>query len=79
MYPRILDLNETIQRRSLFLFGPRATGKSTFLRMTFPQAGYFDLLEANTFARLIRNPGLDGIQILPVDVFLKDLWSHRIL
>jgi uncharacterized protein len=55
MYSRILNLTETVQRRSLFLFGPRATGKSTFLRSSFPTAAYFDLLDVNCFGRLLKN------------------------
>jgi uncharacterized protein len=33
-------------RGSFFLFGPRGTGKSTWLKNTFPQAGWIDLLDA---------------------------------
>ena len=58
MYPRILNLKKSSERRSLFLFGPRATGKSTLLKTTFPEAKWFDLLDAQTFGRLLRKPGL---------------------
>lgn len=56
MYKRLLDLSHTVTRRSAFLFGPRATGKSTLLREQFPQAAYYDLLSANTFGKLLRRP-----------------------
>jgi predicted AAA+ superfamily ATPase len=42
---------ETIPRffsspaESFFLFGPRGTGKSTFMKQHFPDAGYIDLLD----------------------------------
>ncbi|MCC6932233.1 MAG: ATP-binding protein [Deltaproteobacteria bacterium] len=56
MYSRILDLREVIKERSIFLFGPRQTGKSTLLKTVFPDARYIDLLEADTFRRLSARP-----------------------
>jgi predicted AAA+ superfamily ATPase len=56
MYARILNLKDLISRKSLFLLGPRQTGKSTLLRMTFPEARFVDLLEANTFRELSLHP-----------------------
>ncbi len=43
---------------SAFLWGPRQTGKSTLLKMLFPEAIYFDLLLATEYERLLRNPSL---------------------
>ncbi len=48
MYTRLLNLRDVIRHRSVFLFGPRQTGKSTLLRTEFPDAAYYDLLEADT-------------------------------
>jgi predicted AAA+ superfamily ATPase len=42
--------------RSFFLFGPRGTGKSTWLRHVFPNARYLDLLDASLFLELSRDP-----------------------
>lgn len=56
MYDRILDLREIIKHKSLFLFGPRQTGKSTLVRQSFPDAAYYDLLEADTFRELSARP-----------------------
>ena len=56
MYKRVLDLKQLVKGRSLFLLGPRQTGKSTLLRRTFPEARYIDLLEANTFRELSAYP-----------------------
>ena len=56
MYQRMVALTELIKHRSLFLLGPRQTGKSTLLRHTFPEARYVDLLEANTFRELSAYP-----------------------
>lgn len=41
---------------SFFLFGPRGTGKSTWLRQAFPRAHWIDLLEAGLYLQLSRNP-----------------------
>ena len=42
--------------RSFFLFGPRGTGKSTWLRHVFPNALYLDMLDASIFLELSRDP-----------------------
>lgn len=42
--------------RSFFLFGPRGTGKSTWLREAFGQAVYLDLLDASLSLELSRDP-----------------------
>jgi predicted AAA+ superfamily ATPase len=56
MYQRTLDLRETIKHKSIFLFGPRQTGKSTLVHQTFPDAAFYDLLEADTFRELSARP-----------------------
>ena len=56
MYHRVLDLRALVRHRSIFLFGPRQTGKSTLVRRTFPEAAFYDLLEADTFRQLSTNP-----------------------
>jgi len=56
MYKRILDLEKSIQRKSLFLFGPRQTGKSFYLKNAFKEALYYDLLRTDLFFRLTSNP-----------------------
>ena len=35
----------TLPAESFFLFGPRGTGKSTFMKQRFPDACYVDLLD----------------------------------
>ena len=42
--------------RSFFLFGPRGTGKSTWLRGVLPGALYLDLLDASLSMELTRDP-----------------------
>ncbi len=57
MFSRILQ-TERLARRSCFLWGPRQVGKSTLLRRLFPEAPYYDLLDAALFRRLSANPVL---------------------
>ena len=52
MYTRDL----TPPARSFFLFGPRGTGKTTWLRQRLPEALWFDLLRTQTFLDLSRRP-----------------------
>ena len=53
MYSRLI---QAPQNKSFFLFGPRGTGKTTWVRSTFPNSVYIDLLEAELFNDLIANP-----------------------
>lgn len=57
-YRRVLDIADLLTHRSIFLFGPRQTGKTTYLHERFPNARYFDLLEADTFRELSARPEL---------------------
>jgi predicted AAA+ superfamily ATPase len=41
---------------TIFLWGPRQTGKSTLLRATYPDAMWIDLLKADEFRRYLQNP-----------------------
>lgn len=53
MYSRLIHAPEA---KSFFLFGPRGTGKTTWVKATFPKAIYLDLLEAELFNNLLANP-----------------------
>lgn len=53
MYSRLLH---PPQAKSFWLFGPRGTGKTTWVKSTFPNAVYVDLLEAEVFNDLLANP-----------------------
>lgn len=50
---RLLQLSE---KQSYFLFGPRGTGKTTFLKKHFPQSTFINLLEKKTYLDLLANP-----------------------
>lgn len=54
MFSRIL---KAPHGKSFFLFGPRGTGKSTWIREQFRPALVLDLLEAATWQRLLARPG----------------------
>ncbi|MFN7684519.1 MAG: ATP-binding protein [Oligoflexia bacterium] len=49
-------LLRTPKQKSFFLFGPRGTGKSTWLSSQFPDATRIDLLEDETYNRLLARP-----------------------
>ncbi len=52
MYARLLQ--DPV--RSAFLFGPRGTGKSTWIRQRLPQAPLYDLLDTGEALRLAADP-----------------------
>lgn len=56
MYKRAFHLADTLSRKSLFLFGPRQTGKSTFLKHSYKTALYIDLLSSRDFRRFSHDP-----------------------
>lgn len=56
MYNRVLDLREILKHKSIFLFGPRQTGKSTLVHAALPDAAFYDLLEADTFREISARP-----------------------
>ena len=57
MYNRIIDL-DVAEKRTVFLWGARQTGKSTLLKKLFPDARRYDLLLSDTYRRLLGNPAL---------------------
>ncbi|MCE2438836.1 MAG: ATP-binding protein [Candidatus Latescibacteria bacterium] len=60
--PRLFDA----PRKSFFLLGPRGAGKSTWLRLTFPDAHVVNLLAEDTYQRLLANPGLLAAELQAV-------------
>ena len=57
MHKRVLNLPSLLEKKSFFLFGPRATGKTTLIQSSLPQAQIIDLLESRTYRALLRDPG----------------------
>ena len=68
MYSRLLP---TLSG-STFLFGPRGTGKSTWLRERFPQAVAYDLLDTSEALRLAKTPHMlyRELATLPADAWV---------
>lgn len=78
--PRMLDLERALAKKSLFLWGPRQTGKSSLIRHTLRPDHSYDLLSTSAFLTLsrepwrlreeVRTPGalvvIDEVQKLPV-------------
>lgn len=57
MIARICPIGNELED-SIFLFGARQTGKSTFLRQRFPESTYIDLLNTTLKQRFARRPAL---------------------
>ncbi|MBU0578683.1 ATP-binding protein [Patescibacteria group bacterium] len=53
MYSRLIKPNPN---KSFFLFGPRGTGKTTWVKNNYPQAIYLDLLDSHLFTSLLTDP-----------------------
>lgn len=66
-YSRTLDLSSLMQQKSHFLLGPRSVGKTTLIHMQLPKARNYNLLDPETFTRLLRRP-----QILDEETTSKD-------
>ncbi|MGH7819957.1 MAG: ATP-binding protein [Candidatus Binatia bacterium] len=64
---RTLDLSHIVRKKSHFLFGPRQTGKTFWIRRTFPEARYYDLLDSATYLSLSREPGRLAQEVIDPD------------
>ncbi len=64
MYPRIYNI---LKNKSFFLFGPRSTGKTTWLNQVLPEAVSINLLHTETARRLLASPSrleeMDGASL----------------
>lgn len=63
-YQKFSRLLKAPQNKSFFLFGPRGTGKSTWIRKNFAQSHVVDLLENETYIRLLAHPQ-DLVDLVP--------------
>ena len=58
---------ELPKRQSAFLWGPRKTGKTTYLRASFPASLTYDMLQTDLFLELTKRPFLLREQLLAAD------------
>lgn len=65
MYKRILQM-DLPAGRSAFLWGPRKSGKSTYLNQRFPNSTRYDFLQTDLFFRLSKHPALLREELLAV-------------
>jgi len=72
---RILNF-ELPSRQSAFLWGPRKTGKSTYLRKAFPNSLVYDFLRTDLFIEFSKNPSLLREQLLAQD---SDVLNHPVI
>src|SRR3990167_1566808 len=63
MLKRILDINAPIGQ-SLFLWGARQTGKSSYLKAYFPTSLYIDLLNTQLYLKYLQSPHLFREELL---------------
>jgi len=68
---RLLSL-ELPQKQSAFIWGPRKTGKSTYLRQAFPDSLVYDFLKTDLVLDFMKQPSLLRQQILAQDHNLLD-------
>lgn len=72
---RIFNL-ELPERQSAFLWGPRKTGKTTYLKSTFPDSIVYDFLKTDLFLDFTKKPSLLREQLLAKDT---ESLSHPII
>jgi uncharacterized protein len=61
MFKRLLQIDRN-RKKSFFLFGPRGTGKTSWVTSYFPDALYIDLLKTSDYTMLQANPSrLEGM------------------
>lgn len=63
---RILDLRLP-PKQSAFLWGARKTGKTTYLKATFPKSVWFDFLKTDLFFEVAKDPSLLRQRVLAQD------------
>ena len=72
---RMLDI-KLPQRQSAFLWGPRKTGKTTYLKKRFPDSVVYDFLKTDFYLEISKNPSLLRERLLAKD---KKTLAHPII
>ncbi len=74
MFPRNYKI---LKSKSFFLFGPRGTGKTTWIKAHFPEALFIDLLNSDSYRLLLGSPHRlesmipDGVTAVVIDEVQK--------
>ena len=55
MYARLIKIDPN-SKNSFFLFGPRGTGKTLWIKNYFPKGLYIDLLKSSNYNELLADP-----------------------
>jgi predicted AAA+ superfamily ATPase len=71
MFKRIISL-PLEGKSSIFLFGPRGTGKTSWIKSHLPSALYLDLLDFATYTDLAANPGR-------LEKLIPDTWTDWVV
>jgi len=79
--PRLLDLATLAAKRSVFLLGPRQTGKTSLVKQVLGDARLLSLLDSDLYLTLNRRPATLRELILPTDsiVVLDEIQKLPIL
>ena len=72
---RVLDI-KLPKGQSAFLWGPRKTGKTTYLKRHFPDSLMYDFLKTDFFIEVSKNPALLREQLLAKN---KNILKHPII
>jgi predicted AAA+ superfamily ATPase len=72
MLPRLLKI-DLPQRQSAFLWGPRKTGKTTYLKDLFPGSLVYDFLKTDLYLEFSKKPSLLREQLLARDSEILNL------
>jgi predicted AAA+ superfamily ATPase len=67
---RFLQLADLLQKKSLFLLGPRQTGKSWWIRRQFAHLRIYNLLKVEDYTRLAHSPSLIREELRPEDRYV---------
>ncbi|MBU4319517.1 MAG: ATP-binding protein [Thermodesulfovibrionales bacterium] len=67
---RVLNLPALLEKKSLFLLGPRQTGKTSLIRHTLKDAKVYDLLDTSVFLAMSQNPGRLAQELTPKNRFV---------
>jgi len=63
-FKRLIDITSTLKRKSVFVLGPRQTGKSTWLKEAYPKSLFINLLDIEVLREINRDSKTLELKIL---------------